>query len=198
MKNLKKNTWKFLKVASLGLVVILGNYQYISSTTNEQIFDSSDSIPKYEYALFLGTPKYLPNGNVNNYYKNRLKSAVELYTKGKVRKIIISADSLNKYTENEVKLIKSDLIQKGIEASNLILDNNGNRTWKSIRNLKLNETIDSVIIISQKFHLQRALYISNTQNINAIGFQSKGKMSNRLWLREMLARVKMQMDLITN
>ena len=78
------------------------------------------------------------------------------------------------------------------------MSNNGNRTWKSIRNLKVNEGIDKIILISQKFHLERALYITKKKNINAIGFKAKGEMSNQLWIREVLARVKMQLDLMTN
>ena len=198
MKRIRKHKWKLLILAILGLVLIRANYSYISYSTQELIFESSDDISTYEYALFLGTPKHLTDGSVNNYYKNRIKSAVELYTKGKVHKIIISADSLNKYQENEVELIKSDLIEKGIDGSNLILDNNGNRTWKSIRNLEANVVMDEIILISQKFHLERALYITENKNIKAIGFQAKGEMSNQLMVREILARVKMQLDLMIN
>lgn len=197
MKKIKKHKWKLLSIIIIGLLTLWGNYAHISHSSDEFIFDNSNNIPKSQYALFLGTPKYLPNGSVNNYYKNRISSAVKLYTKQKVNKIIISADSLNKYGENEIELIKADLIQKGVKESSLILDKNGNRTWKSITNLDLAKT-DRITLVSQRFHLDRAIYIAKQRNINAIGFEAKGKMSTKLWIREVLARVKMRFDLLLN
>lgn len=161
MKKISRNKWKLISLFTLGIFLLWVNYKYISCSSNEFIYNNSGDIPKSEYVLFLGTPKYLSDGNINNYYKNRIKSVIELYLRGKVSKIIISADTLNKYKENEVELIKSDLIKKGINESSLILDKNGNRTWKSITNLKGKNNFDNIIIISQKFHLERAIYISN-------------------------------------
>jgi len=198
MKRIRLNKWKLISLFILGAFLLWINYKYVSNYSDELIFSSSNNIPKSEYALFLGTPKYLPSGNVNNYYKNRIKSLADLYSKGKINKIIISADTLNKYGENEIELIRHDLIQKGINKSSLILDKNGNSTWKSIKSLNGNDSLNKIIIVSQKFHLERALYISKKEDINAIGFQAKGEMSNRLWIREILARVKVQIDLIMN
>ena len=198
MKKTGRNKRKLYALFILGALLLWANDAYISYSSNELIFNNTHDIPKSEYALLLGTPKYLPSGNVNNYYKNRIKSAVALCSKGKINKLIISADTLNKYKENEVELIKSDLLQSGIDESSLILDKNGNRTWKSITNLKGNDSLNNIILVSQKFHLERALYIAKKENIHAIGFIAKGEMSNRLWIREILARVKMQIDLIMN
>lgn len=198
MKKIRRNKWKLISLFILGSLLLWINYTYVSNFSDELIFNKSNNIPKSEYALILGTPKYLPSGTVNNYYKNRIKSVVDLYSKGKMNKIIISADTLNKYGENEVELIKYDLIQKGINKSSLILDKNGNSTWNSIKVLIRNDSSNKIILISQRFHLERALYISKKENINAIGFQAKGEMSNRLWIREILARIKMQIDLIMN
>lgn len=196
MKIIRKYKWRLLWLSLLGLLLIWLNFMYISFSSKDLIFSNRDDIPKTEYALFLGTPKFLSDGSVNNYYKNRINAAVELYKHKKAKRIIISADSLNKYQENEVELIKSDLVQKGIDVAHLVLDKNGNRTWKSIQNLNGNQGIRKVILISQKFHLERAIYISKKKSIDAIGFVAKGKMSNKLWLREFLARVKMQLDLL--
>ncbi len=146
----------------------------------------------------MGTSKYLPSGNINNYYKNRIEATIKLYEKNKIEKIIISANIFNHYKENEVKLIKYDLIERGIKKEDIILDNNGERTWKSINNLEEKQIENKIIVISQKFHLERALYIAKIKNKNLIGFEAKGKMSNYLLIREILARVKMQLDRLMN
>ena len=195
MKKKIKYKYKLTSLAILGLTLLWVNYYHISYSTQKYIFNNPDELTEFDYALFLGTPKKLASGDVNNYYKNRISAAVELYESGKTNTFIISADSLNKYQENEVELIKTDLILSEINPSSIILDNDGNRTYKSITNIDIN-TVHKYIIISQKFHLERALYIAKNKGHNAIGFTAKGSMSNQLWLREILARVKMQMDLL--
>lgn len=189
---------KFILIIILGIISILVNYKYISFSTDKLIFKNINDLPKAEYGLFLGTSKYLPSGNINNYYKNRIEATIKLYEKNKIEKIIISANIFNHYKENEVKLIKYDLIERGIKKEDIILDNNGERTWKSINNLEEKQIENKIIVISQKFHLERALYIAKIKNKNLIGFEAKGKMSNYLLIREILARVKMQLDRLMN
>ena len=191
---MKKNIKRLILVIFLGIGLVSMNYAYISYKSMNLIFISGDEIPKSKYALLLGTPKFLPSGKVNNYYKNRIESASQLYANNKISKIIINVDTLNKYEENEVKLIKEDLISIGVHQQDIILDNYGDSTWNSITNLnkKIKET--KITIVSQKFHLERALYISKKKNINTFGFIAKGEISNQLWIREILARVKMQLD----
>jgi len=193
---LRKYKWKFFIILVLGFSSLLINYQYISYSTKDLIFDDFNKIENFKYALFLGTPKFLPNGKVNNYYKNRISRALELYKKNKIEKIIISADILNKYKENELDFIENDLIQGGVNKTNLLLDKNGHRTWNSVLGAKKISKNGKLLIISQKFHLERALYIAKRHNIKAIGFKAKGEMSNKLFIREVLARVKMQLDFL--
>ncbi len=187
------------------------NYKYISHSSSESIYtelEGNKNMPNVELALLLGTPKHLPSGRVNNYYKNRITATVELYKNNKISKILISADKNNKYQENEIDLIKLDLIKEGVLEKDLLFDYNGFRTWNSIQKLKevidsntiVNDSISkqSVLIISQKFHLERAIYLAKKAGIkNCIGFAAKGGMSNQLLIREILARVKMQLDLLT-
>ena len=166
MKKIKKHKRKLFPFFLLGLILLWANYIYISYNSNELIFENTNDIPKSEFALFLGTPKYLSDGSINNYYKNRIKSTINLYEKSKILKIIISADTLNKYKENEVEFIKSDLIKKGIPAADLILDTSGNRTWNSVTYLENYASSKKIILISILFHLERALNIAKAKIIN--------------------------------
>jgi SanA protein len=114
-----------------------------------------------------------------------------------VNKIIISADTLNKILENEVELIKADLLQIGINEPDLIIDNNGNNTFNSVRHLK-KFAGKKITIVSQKFHLERALYIADNLNIKAVGYIAAGEPTPFMHLREIFARFKMQIILIIN
>ena len=179
MKKKIKYKYKLTSLAILGLTLLWVNYYHISYSTQKYIFNNPDELTEFDYALFLGTPKKLASGDVNNYYKNRISAAVELYESGKTNTFIISADSLNKYQENEVELIKTDLILSEINPSSIILDNDGNRTYKSITNIDIN-TVHKYIIISQNFHLERALYIAKNKGLRHMGLHFFLNWANKL------------------
>lgn len=100
------------------------------------------------------------------------------------------------YGENEVELMLSDLKALGVDKVDLILDKHGNSTWNSVINAKKIVGGEGIVIISPEFHLERALYLAKRKGIAAVGYPAKGEMSNKLWIREIMARVKMQLDLI--
>ncbi len=91
--------------------------------------------------------------------------------------------------------MKNDLLKHSISEAALVFDAKGLRTWDSVRNLKV-RNIDHVIFISQKFHLERALFISKKHNVSARAFVAKGATSFKMFIREILARVKMELDIV--
>src|SRR5947207_5539324 len=100
------------------LITIIGSINYaVSSTTEKQLFNSVNSIPKNKVGLLLGTAKYSDRSKqiVNAYYQNRIDAAVALYMAGKVDYIIVSGDNSNLYY-NEPALMKQELIARGVRA----------------------------------------------------------------------------------
>jgi len=194
-----KKTLKIFLIlfVTIVLIALMNNY-YIANSTKKLIFDDINQIEFAEYALLLGTTKYLPDGTVNSYYKNRIEASVFLYNNNKCKKIIISADTLNKYQENETELMKQDLILNGVNETDLILDKNAKRTWSSIINFKSETNSSNVIIISQKFHLERAIFLAKKNNIHAIGYTAKGGTTKRLRIREIASRMILWWDLFIN
>jgi SanA protein len=91
--------------------------------------------------------------------------------------------------------MKNDLMDKGISDTVLICDRNGISTMNSIRNLNKFKG-EKFIIVSQKFHLERALYISGRNKTEALGYIADGSPGFRLKIRELLARLKMQAELM--
>ena len=95
--------------------------------------------------------------------------------------------------------MKNDLIAKGVPASRILMDNAGFRTLDSILRCRDIFGQDHFTIISQAFHDQRALYIANHKNVNAIAFSARD--GDTYWfsfIREKFARVKMMYDLLDN
>jgi SanA protein len=148
----------------------------------------------------LGTSKYGKHGRNNPYYDYRIEAAINLLKNGKIKYIVISGDNSRK-DYNEPESMRSDLIKGGIDPANIYLDYAGFRTFDSIVRLKEIFGQDSVTIISQQFHNERALYIASGEGITAIAFNAKDA-GNKKGLetpwREKLARVKTFLDFWTS
>ena len=186
-------------VAVLLLVVAVMNH-LVNSSTKAQLFADVNEVPKNKVGLLLGTAKYMDKARkiINMYYQNRIDAAVALYMAGKVDYIIVSGDNGTTYY-NEPALMKADLIARGVPAARIFMDNAGFRTLDSILRCRDIFGQNQFTVISQQFHNQRALYIANHKQVNAIAFNAAdGDMYWEVALREKLARVKMGLDLMFN
>jgi SanA protein len=192
-------------IVIVGLVIITG----ISLTTyfcNKIIVDAArshvytdvKSIPFNRVGLLLGTSRSLLNGRINLYYSYRIEAAATLIKEKKIKYLLISGD--NGRTEyNEPEMMRADLINAGIDSSIIYLDYAGFRTFDSVKRLKEIFGQDSVTIISQQFHNERAIYIAGKEGIAAIGFNASDVSASKgfkVQLREKLARVKVFVDYI--
>ena len=132
---------------------------------------------------------------MNPYYKYRIKAATDLMKAGNIKYLVISGDNGRK-EYNEPEMMRDDLIKAGIDSTSIYLDYAGFRTLDSIVRLKEIFGQDSVTVISQLFHNERALYIASKEGIVANGFNAKDGYAEGVMLREKLARVKVFVDFI--
>ena len=186
-------------IIALLLFVFLANWS-VEKNAKGKVFDSSTKIPKNKVGVVLGTTKLLSNGNVNLYYKYRLRAAIELFKKGKITHILVSGDNSTK-AYDEPTDFKDDLIRAGIPESSIYLDYAGFRTLDSMVRAKEVFGQDEFTVISQKFHNERAVYLAEHFDIKAIAFNAKdvsGRYGLRVQLREYLARVKVFVDVLFN
>ena len=168
----------------------------ISWQTEERIFSQISELPDFDVALVLGTSKYL--GKIlNDYYSHRIEAAISLYKKGKVAAFLLSGDNAHR-SYNEPWTMKRDLLKAKIPEEAIHLDYAGFRTLDSIVRAKEIFNADEFIIITQKFHCERALFIANHYNINAVCLAVPGPVQysgTMVRARETLARVKAILDL---
>jgi len=172
----------------------------ITKSGERYSYSSVDSIPHNHCALVLGTSKYLWNGKRNLYYTNRIKAAIELYKHNKIDFIIVSGDN-RKRNYNEPITMYNDLIAAGIPNRKIILDYAGFRTLDSVVRGKEVFGQNKFTIVSQSFHNQRAIYIAREKGIEAIAFNaedSTGKLSFKVQMREIAARILVFFDLFTS
>ncbi len=199
---MKRNSRKIVKrgfgaILLIFAIIIICN-SLIYWNARNKTYSNVEVIPEKKVALLLGTNKYLQNGNVNLYYKFRVEAAVNLYRKGKFRYIIVSGDN-GKKGYDEPTQFKEDLVRRGIPAYRIFLDYAGFRTLDSIVRVKEIFGQDDLLVISQKFHNERAIYLAESKGVKAIGFNARdvyGRSGTKVMIREYLARVKVFVDLL--
>jgi SanA protein len=186
----------FIALVTFSVFAILYCDRQVKEAAEGKTFSSMNNLPHNHVGLLLGTGKYLGNGALNPFYRNRIIAASALLKAGKVDYLIISGDNSRK-DYNEPETMRADLIESGIDSSHIYLDYAGFRTFDSMIRLREIFSQDSVTIISQKFHNERALYIAGREGIAAIGFNARDVSPSagvRTQLREKLARVKVFVD----
>jgi SanA protein len=191
------NKWSIGSFILLIAFIFFSNWIIISSAKKNVYSTVSKTPSGHKVALLLGTSRYTVRGTTNLYFKYRIDAAVKLYQSGKIKHIIVSGDnSLKEY--NEPREMLEALIQKGIPENDITLDFAGFRTLDSVVRGKKVFGQNKFIVISQKFHVERALFIANKYEIDAIGFAAQdppGKYSKKTKIREVFAKTKAVIDL---
>lgn len=191
-----KLKWLAIILTFCFVSIILCNY-WIQTSSKAQLYSDINSIPAQKVGLLLGASKKTSRGTNNLYFTYRILAAYQLFKANKVRYLLLSGDN---HTEDydEPSDMREALLALGVPDSCIVLDYAGFRTLDSV--VRCNEVFgeDSITIISQEFHNQRALFIANKHNINAIGFNTKEVNKNysfKTRAREYFARVKCVLDI---
>jgi len=206
MKN-KTRLHRLLWVAIIGMLTVICGivlyYGIVSWNAAGRTFDKAEDVPTRKYALLLATSPITRSGLHNFYFDNRIKAAYELYKAGKVEFIIASGGDYTRSQKNgcdEPKAILDSLVTRGIPAQNIILDYDGTRTLNSIVKAKEVYKLDSLTLISQQYHNERAIYLADRHGLHAIAYNAAPSPIRRSRIkntaRECLARVKMFVDLL--
>lgn len=198
---------KIAIVALLTILLVVGVVvfcdQKVAYNAEGRLYDNVDSIPHRKVGLILGTsPISTWNGRRNYYFDHRIKAGAELYKAGKVDWLVVSGGDYRN-TENgydEPVAMRDSLIKQGVDSARIVLDYDGTRTLNSIAKMRDVYCQDSIVIISQKYHNERALYQAKHLGIDAIGFNAKTPGRRTSWWRnrgrEVLARVKLFIDVV--
>lgn len=196
---LQRSRWvRALVFLCLGAMVLtVGVYGWFSTAVRSELYYDLGTVPSAQTALLLGTSKRLAGGADNPFFYYRIEAAVALYKAGKVRLILVSGDNSDEYY-NEPADMHAELVARGIPAEAIILDYAGLRTLDSVVRAHTIFELNHFLIVSQRFHLERALFIARSKNITAYGFAARDPesvwMQARITGRELLARVATVLD----
>lgn len=161
------------------------------------LFEDAADLPACEVALVLGCARELPDGRGNLYFKYRIAAVRELWESGNIKHVLVSGDNSRKDYDEPTDMKKA-LVEVGIPSERIHCDYAGFRTLDSVVRAKKVFQLDRFVVVSQEFHVKRALYIAKEHGIEAYGFPAKdvgGPASMRTRTREELARVKAVLDM---
>lgn len=160
----------------------------IKAQTADVIYENIENIPQKELALVLGAAAY--GNRLSDALRDRVDTAIELYEAEKVSVLVMSG------AENETNAMRNYAINKGVEGNNIVEDQAGLNTFASITNIS--ELDRSIIIVTQKYHLPRALFIANQKGIDAIGMVADKREYAKIFefkQRELIATTKAILDI---
>ena len=171
--------------------ILLASDLYVVLKTKKKIF-VQNKIKDNDFDCIIVLGAGIRNKKPSPMLEDRLLTAIELYNKGVAPKILVSGD--HEYTDyDEVNVMKNYLKENGIPSSDIFMDHAGISTYDSIYRARKIFKVNKAIIVTQKYHLHRALYIAKNTNMKAIGvsatkrkYYGQGKRN----IREFAARIK--------
>lgn len=181
----------------LGFLTLIALNIWILVTTSDQIFQEDNLPPAQKVGLVLGTSRFTATGVKNQLFEERMNAAAQLFERGIIVHILVSGDNRSIYY-NEPRDMLNALRERGIPQSAITLDYAGLRTLDSIVRCEQIFGQTSFIIITQEFHLYRALFIANYYGLKSYGFilkSSKASVPTKVRIRELIARVLAVLDL---
>jgi SanA protein len=193
---LRRLGWVILLLGSgFVAVVAYANFTAVWGSRGKLFTDVAD-LPPIEVGLLFGTTDRV-NGRENLYFRYRIDAAEKVWKSGKIKTLIVSGDNRSQYY-NEPEKMRQALIERGIPKQRIVADYAGLRTLDSVVRAKEIFSTDSILVISQRFQNERAIYLAEAHDIDAYGFDAQDVTTQagglKTKIREVGARVKMWLD----
>ncbi len=184
--------FQFISVAllSISLLLIVISWAIIFPYGNN-IHPSVEDVPSRDIALIFGGGME-DKSTQSNMQKARVDAGIDLYRKGKVKKLIMTGDDGGKRAD-EVNIMLRYAIDNGIPINDVSVDPHGYRTYESCYREKHVYGLESVIAVSQDFHLPRIIFFCENFGIDTVGFSADSYTDDSVFImeiRETFARVK--------
>lgn len=168
-KRMRKMVIVLLSLAAIGLLTIILINGHVKAAGKERILtlEEASKFEDVDCIIILGCGIY-DDGSLSPMLRDRLLRGLELYNEGAAPKILMSGDHGRKEYD-EVNAMKQYAIDNGVLSENIFMDHAGFSTYESIYRAKEIFEADKVIIVTQEYHVYRALYIAEQFGIDAYG-----------------------------
>ena len=198
MTKTRKSVIKKILLVLVGIVLVvslcvLGINLYVKSSVSDRIVTVQKAKDLNADCIIVLGAGLRPDGNPTWMLEDRIKVGDELYKKNVAPKIIMSGDH-GKQSYDEVNAMKKYAIAEGVPSKDIFMDHAGFETYDTMYRARDVFGAKKVIIVTQKYHLYRAMYAAKKLGLDAYGVSAtKRTYDNKQWMRDMrewLARVK--------
>jgi SanA protein len=140
----------------------------LTTRYERKIYSAAEAVPERRVALVFGAG-YWADGTPSDVMKDRVEAAVDLYRSGRVRRVLFSGD--NRFVDyNEPAKMREYALSLGLPDQAIVLDYAGRRTYDSCYRARDIFGLSEVLLVTQRYHLPRALYTCQRLGLNAVGF----------------------------
>jgi vancomycin permeability regulator SanA len=135
--------------------------------TREQRYDDLANVPSAPVAIVFGAG-VTPDGQLSPMLVDRVNAAVALYRSGRVQKILMTGDN-SRVDYDEVTAMRRYAVSQGLPVRDITLDYAGFRTYDSCYRARAIFGVTHAILVTQRYHLPRAVYTCQQLGVNAVG-----------------------------
>lgn len=174
------------------IILVLGINIFVVTSTSKKIIseETAKKMDNIDCILILGAGVW--GDKPSHMLEDRLNEGIDLYQSGVANKIIMSGDHGSEGYD-EVNIMKKYAIEKGVPSEDIFMDHAGFSSYDSMYRAKEIFKVKKMIVVTQKYHMYRALYIANRLGIEAYGVASNPREyagQSVREIREILARDK--------
>lgn len=195
-RNIRRATCVIGTVVAAGMIFIVGIITYVQLAYVGDIVMDGKNLQPVEYAIVLGA-SVKQDGTPSDALADRVMEAVDAYKAGKVRKIIMTGDN-GDFHVNEVKTMAELAIKEGVTSTDVIVDGQGYRTYESCKRAATVYGVKEAVIVTQRFHLGRALFLCHAFGIDTQGLPADRHTYQRILFfvsRDLISSFKAWMDI---
>jgi len=193
--------WKTCAVTGTALLIgnaalIWGSHLWVKRSAAGRCHSRAADVPAMPAALVLGCSPRVANGTINLFFTTRIQAAAELFHVGKVQSLIVSGDN-STHDYDEPTEMKRALTAAGVPENRIYCDYAGFRTLDSVIRADAIFGQKRLVIVSQRFHNERAIFLAQKHGIDAVALNANDvshKAAPITYLREYLARVQAVLD----
>jgi SanA protein len=181
----------YVGLALVGAIVTAGlafSLWTLTTRYEASIYSTAETVPEHRVALVFGAG-YWPDGTPSDVMKDRVEAAVALYNSGRVHRVLFSGD--NRFADyNEPGKMREYALSLGLPGEAIVLDYAGRRTYDSCYRAREIFGLNDVILVTQRYHLPRALYTCQRLGLDAAGYAADQRPYVHIrayWVREVPA-----------
>lgn len=164
---------KYLKIlvylCLIGLVTITFVNVYVKNSTKQSIHHSLKRFPKNDVGIIFGAG--IRGNQPSKYLKDRLDAGILLYKSKRINKILLSGDN-GREEYDELTVMKNYCYTHGVDTTKIFIDYAGFDTYSTMYRAKHIFKIKRATLISQEYHLNRAIYIGQQLGIKSVGYSA--------------------------